>query len=102
MEAWGKPSVMLKRHSQFLESLMLLADLLAISVSWLGTYYFRFYLGLVPVYRGIPHARPYLLFLGLIVLVWGVAFKAFGLYFPMRISLCLAGSRDNANACRGA
>jgi len=99
MEAWGTPSVMLKRHSQFLESLMLLADLLAISVSWLGTYYFRFYLGLVPVYRGIPDARPYLLFLGLIVLVWGVAFKAFGLYRPRRISSRLAEVRDIAKAC---
>ena len=90
---------MLKRHSQFLESLMLLADLLAISVSWFGTYYFRFYLGVVPVYRGIPDARPYLLFLGLIALVWGVAFKAFGLYRPRRISSRLAEVRDIAKAC---
>ncbi|MDE2058514.1 MAG: undecaprenyl-phosphate glucose phosphotransferase [candidate division NC10 bacterium] len=90
---------MLKRHSQFLESLMLLADLLAISASWLGTYYLRFYWGMVPVYRGIPDIRPYLLFLGLIAIVWGVAFKAFGLYRPRRISSRLAEVRDIAKAC---
>ncbi len=99
MEAWGTPSIMLKRHSQFLESLMLFADLLAISISWFGTYYLRFYLDLVPVYRGIPDVRPYLLLLGLIVIVWGVAFKAFGLYRPRRISSRLAEVRDIAKAC---
>lgn len=90
---------MLKRHSQFLESLMLLADLLAISASWLGSYYLRFYWGPIPVYRGIPDARPYLLLLGLIAIVWAVAFKAFGLYRPRRISSRLAEVRDIAKAC---
>lgn len=90
---------MLKRHSQFIESLMLLADLLVISVSWLGSYYFRFYWGPVQVYRDIPDIRPYLLLLGLIVVVWGAAFKAFGLYRPKRISSRLAEVRDIAKAC---
>lgn len=90
---------MLKRHSQFIESLMLLADLLVISASWLGSYYFRFYWGPVQVYREIPDIRPYLLLLGLIVVVWGVAFKAFGLYRPKRISSRLAEVRDIARAC---
>lgn len=90
---------MLKRHSQFIESLMLLADLLVISIGWLGSYYLRFYWGLVPVYRGIPDVRPYLLLLGLIAIVWGVVFKAFGLYRPKRISSRLAEVRDIAKAC---
>ncbi|WP_337287607.1 undecaprenyl-phosphate glucose phosphotransferase [Candidatus Methylomirabilis sp.] len=99
MEAWGAPSpAMLKRHSQFIESLMLLADLLVISISWLGSYYFRFYWGPVQVYRDIPDVRPYLLLLGLIVIVWGVAFKAFGLYRPKRIASRLAEVRDIAKA----
>ncbi|MCZ7625555.1 MAG: hypothetical protein M5R38_06735 [Candidatus Methylomirabilis sp.] len=68
---------MLKRHSEFIESLMLLADLLVISASWLGSYYFRFYWGPVQVYHEVPDIRPYLLLLGLIIIVWGVAFKAF-------------------------
>ncbi len=100
MEAWGAPSsVMLKRHSQFIESLMLIADLLVISASWLGSYYFRFYWGPVLVYRDIPDVHPYLLLLGLIIIVWGIAFKAFGLYRPKRISSRLAEVRDIAKAC---
>lgn len=90
---------MLKRHSQFLESLMLLSDLLAISVSWLVAYYLRFHWGPVPVYRGVPDIRPYLVLLALIVIVWGAAFKAFGLYRPRRISSRLAEVRDIAQAC---
>lgn len=90
---------MLKRHSEFIESLMLLADLLVISASWLGAYYFRFYWGPVSVYHEVPDIRPYLLLLGLIVIVWGIAFKAFGLYRPKRISSRLAEVRDIAKAC---
>jgi len=90
---------MLKRHSQFFASLMLLSDLLAIAASWIASYYLRFSWGPVPVYRGVPGIRPYLLLLVLIVLVWGVAFKAFGLYRPRRISSRLAEVRDIANAC---
>ncbi|MBI2902361.1 MAG: undecaprenyl-phosphate glucose phosphotransferase [Candidatus Methylomirabilis oxyfera] len=90
---------MLKRYSQFLESLMLIADLLAISASWIAAYYLRFYWGPVPVYRGIPRIHPYLILLGLIVIIWGVAFKAFGLYRPRRISSRLAEVRDIAQAC---
>lgn len=90
---------MLKRHSEFIESLMLLADLLVISIGWLGSYYLRFYWGPVQVYHDIPDIRPYLLLLGLIAIVWGVVFKAFGLYRPKRISSRLAEVRDIARAC---
>ena len=90
---------MLKRYSQFLESLMLLSDLLAISASWIAAYLLRFHGGPVPVYRGIPGIRPYLVLLALIVIIWGVAFKAFGLYRPRRISSRLAEVRDIAQAC---
>lgn len=90
---------MLKRHSKFLESLMLLSDLLVIASSWIAAYYLRFYWGPELVDRGIPDVRPYLLLLGLIVIVWGVAFKAFGLYRPKRISSRLAEMRDIAKAC---
>src|SRR5574341_1009949 len=90
---------MLKRYSQFLESLMLLADLLAIGTSWVAAYYLRFYWGPIPVYRGIPGIRPYLVLLAVIIIVWGAAFKAFGLYRPRRISSRLAEVRDIAQAC---
>src|SRR5574337_853200 len=90
---------MLKRHSKFLESLMLLADLLAIAASWIAAYALRFYQGPIPVYRGIPGIRPYLVLLALIIIVWGIAFKAFGLYRPRRISSHLAEVTDIAQAC---
>jgi Undecaprenyl-phosphate glucose phosphotransferase len=100
MEAWGaSPQAMLKRHSQFIESLMLLADLLVISASWLVAYHLRFYWGPILVYHDIPDIRPYLLLLGLIVIVWGIAFKAFGLYRPKRISSRIAEVGDIAKAC---
>jgi len=78
---------------------MFLADLLAISASWVAAYYLRFYGGPVPVYRGIPGISPYLILLALIVIIWGVAFKAFGLYRPRRISSRLAEVGDIAQAC---
>ncbi|HLC22057.1 MAG TPA: undecaprenyl-phosphate glucose phosphotransferase [Candidatus Methylomirabilis sp.] len=90
---------MLKRHSQFLESLMLFSDLLAISASWIAAYYLRFHWGPVPVYLGVPGIRPYLALLAVIVVVWGAAFKGFGLYRPRRISSRLAEVRDIAQAC---
>jgi Undecaprenyl-phosphate glucose phosphotransferase len=68
-------------------------------VSWVAAYYLRFYWGPVPVYRGIPGIRPYLVLLAVIVIIWGVAFKAFGLYRPRRISSRLAEVRDIAQAC---
>lgn len=89
---------MLKRYSQFLESVMLLVDLLVIAASWIGAYYLRFYGGPIPVYRGTPSIRPYLFLLALVIVVWGVAFKAFGLYRPRRISSRLAEVRDIAKA----
>ena len=94
----GPLSTMLKRHSQFLESLMLLSDLLAISMSWIAAYCVRFYWGPVPVYRGVPGIHPYLVLLALIIIVWGAAFKAFGLYRPKRTSTRPAEVRDIAKA----
>lgn len=90
---------MLKRHSQFLESLMFLSDLLAIGASWITAYYLRFYWGPIPVYRGVPDFRPYFFLLGLIIVVWGIAFKAFGLYRPRRIASRLAEVGDLTQAC---
>jgi Undecaprenyl-phosphate glucose phosphotransferase len=78
---------------------MLLSDLLVIAASWIAAYYLRFYWGPIPVYRGIPGLRPYLFLLALIVVIWGVAFKAFGLYRPRRISSRFAEVWDIAKAC---
>ena len=71
---------MLRAHSRLFEQLTLVGDLVLIAGSWLGAYYLRFWLGPVPVYRGVPPLLPYLYLLGPIVVVWAVAFRAFDLY----------------------
>lgn len=76
---------MLKAHSRLFEHLMLLGDLTLIAGSWLLAYLLRFYLGPIPVYRGIPPLAPYLVLLVPILLVWAVAFRTFGLYRPRRL-----------------
>lgn len=45
---------MLKKHSKFFESVLLLADWLALSGAWILSYYLRFYSDIVPAYKGIP------------------------------------------------
>jgi len=89
---------MLKRHSQFFEHLMLIGDLIVVGGMWLLAYYLRFYGGPIPVYKGIPPFRMYLLLLAVIIPIWAVAFKAFGLYRPRRISSRLREILDIAKA----
>ncbi len=89
---------MLKRHSQLFEHLMLLGDLVVVGGIWLLAYYLRFYGGPIPVYKGIPPFRVYLLLLAVILPIWAVAFKAFGLYRPRRISSRLREILDIAKA----
>lgn len=90
---------MLKKHSQLFESLLFISDLLIIAVSWLFSYYVRFYSGLVPVEKGIPSFSVYLLMLGPIVVIWAFAFKGFGLYRPKRVGSHLAEIFEIAKAC---
>ena len=77
---------MLKRHSQFFESLLFLADLFVIGLSWFFSYYIRFYSGFIPVEKGIPTFKIYLYLIIPILLIWGFVFKSFGLYRPKRMS----------------
>lgn len=77
---------MLKKHSKFFESLLLLLDWFIISASWILSYYLRFYSGIVPVYKGIPPLKVYLTLLIFMIPLWGLVFKMFGLYRPRRIS----------------
>src|SRR5829696_5848295 len=89
---------MLKRHSQFLQSLLFLFDLAVICACWLASYYLRFLEGLAPIDKGIP---PFDIYLGLllpILLVWGVSFKAFNLYRPRRMGSHVAEFLDIAKA----
>jgi Undecaprenyl-phosphate glucose phosphotransferase len=89
---------MLKRHSQFLQSLLFLFDLALISACWIVAYYLRFRGGWTLVDKGIPRFDMYLWVLGPILVVWGVCFKAFNLYRPRRMGSHLAEVLDIAKA----
>ena len=89
---------MLKRHAQFLQSLLFLFDLALISACWMAAYYIRFVGGWAPVDKGIPRFDMYLWVLGPILVVWGVCFKAFNLYRPRRMGSHLAEVLDIAKA----
>src|SRR3972149_8575394 len=77
---------MLKKHSKFFESLLLLMDWVTLSVSWILSYYLRFYSGTIPVYKGIPPFKIYLTLLIFMIPLWSVVFKTFGMYRPRRVS----------------
>ncbi|HAO93804.1 MAG: undecaprenyl-phosphate glucose phosphotransferase [Deltaproteobacteria bacterium GWC2_56_8] len=89
---------MLKKHSQLFESLLFISDLLIIAFSWVASFYIRFYSGL-PVEKGVPDFYLYCLLLIPIVVIWGFAFKGFGLYRPKRIGSHLSEVFDITKAC---
>lgn len=90
---------MLKKHSQFIESLLFISDLFIIALAWLFSYYLRFYSGLVPADKGIPPLKSYMLLVIPILLIWGFAFRAFGLYRPRRIASHISEVFDITKAC---
>src|SRR5262245_32585597 len=89
---------MLKAHSRLLEQVMLAGDLVLVGAAWLAAYAVRFYLIGPPLRSAIPPLEPYLLMLLPILIVWGVAFRAFGLYRPRRIGSRLSEVADIAKA----
>jgi len=89
---------MLKRHSEFLKSLLFIIDLGLICACWLAAYYVRFSGTIEPVTKGIPPLEPYLWLLLPIIGVWGISFRAFDLYRPRRMGTHLAEVLDLAKA----
>ncbi len=89
---------MLKRHSQFLQSILFLFDLTLISVCWMAAYYVRFVGGWGPIERGVPPLEIYIYLIVPILFVWGVSFKSFNLYRPRRMGSHLAEVLDIAVA----
>lgn len=77
---------MLKKHSQFFESLLFLFDLSMIAGAWLAAYSLRFGGWPVPVYHNIPPLQEYLSLAVFILPIWGVIFKGMRLYRPRRVS----------------
>ncbi|MCP4264440.1 MAG: undecaprenyl-phosphate glucose phosphotransferase [Candidatus Brocadiaceae bacterium] len=85
---------MLKKHSKFFETLVLFFDWITLSCSWVLAYYLRFY---VPVIYEPEYIPPFLIYLTLLVVMlplWSIVFKAFGLYRPRRISSKIAEIMD--------
>ncbi len=89
---------MLKRHAQFLQSLLFIFDLAVICLCWLGAYYIRFLESHSPIETGEPPLQLYLTLLLPIVVVWGISFRAFNLYRPRRMGSHLAEVFDIAKA----
>src|SRR3970282_2449106 len=89
---------MLKKHSKFFETLVLLIDLITLSSSWILAYYLRFYSPIVPATKGSPSFYTYTTLLIIILPLWYIVFKAFGLYRPRRISSKVAEVMDIAKA----
>ncbi|PYM05619.1 MAG: undecaprenyl-phosphate glucose phosphotransferase [Candidatus Rokuibacteriota bacterium] len=90
---------MLKADSRLFEHLMLAADLCLVALCWLAAYGLRFY-GVGPplVAPEVPPLRDYLLQLLPILVVWGVAFRVFGLYRPRRLGSYVSEWVDIAKA----
>ena len=88
---------MLKAHSRLLEQGMLVGDLVLVAACWLVAYGLRFYV-VGPIQHDVPPLSDYLLMLLPILVVWGVSFRAFGLYRPRRIGSHLSEAADVAKA----
>jgi Undecaprenyl-phosphate glucose phosphotransferase len=89
----------LKVHSRLFEQFTLAADLLLIGACWLLAYALRFYVvGPSLVAPEVPPLRDYLLQLLPILVVWGFAFRWFGLYRPRRLGSRLSEWMDVAKA----
>lgn len=89
---------MLKKHSQFWESVVLITDIAIIASVWIVSYYLRFSGFLIPVNKGIPPLQKYLVLLLPIVLIWLFLFRNLGLYRPRRISSHFSELIDIAKA----
>src|SRR5574341_1001214 len=89
---------MLKKHSKFFETFLLLIDWSILSISWIVSYYLRFYSGIIPVYKEIPPFKIYITLMIFMIPLWGVVFKMFGLYRPRRVSTRLSEVVDIGKA----
>jgi len=73
---------MLKAHSRLFEQVAFVTDLALIVACWVGAYALRFYAFGA---KEVPPFSGYALQLLPILAVWGVAYRAFGLYRPQRL-----------------
>jgi len=76
---------MLKEYHKFFRWLFRLADMSVLTAAWLGAYYLRFHVELIPVIHGEPPLRLYVRMILFILLLWTALFRSFGLYDTMRV-----------------
>lgn len=88
---------MLKKHSQFWESILLIFDIITIVASWILAYFFRFSTGIGPD-KGIQPVQNYINALIPVLFIWPFIFKNMGLYRPRRLSTHFAEMFDIAKA----
>jgi len=90
---------LLKERSQLFMGLFVTADLAVLALAWALAYVLRFVLPVIPVTKGTPPVVNYLTLLPVIFAIWGLVFRAGGLYDPMRGS---AGSSERRRILRAA
>ncbi len=90
---------MLKKHSNFYKSILLITDFAAISVGWVGAYWLRFYTDLIPATKGVPVFAAYLALFPVIFIAWGIAFQSLSLYRPRRIVSYISDLWDITKGC---
>jgi len=75
---------MLKERSQLFMGIFVAADLGVLALAWALAYVVRFVVPVIPVTKGTPPVANYLTLLPVLFAIWGLVFRASGLYDPMR------------------
>ena len=75
---------MLKERHQLFVGFFVVADVVCLTVAWIGSYLLRFSGAFFEIDKGIPPLANYLVLLPMIFVVWGLVFRTAGLYEPMR------------------
>lgn len=76
---------MIKRRGQTLCVWFILSDAVMTGTAWIGAYFFRFYSGLIPIYKPIPEFYFCLRSLPLVLILALVAYRLAGLYEVHRL-----------------
>ncbi|MFH0813336.1 MAG: undecaprenyl-phosphate glucose phosphotransferase [Pseudomonadota bacterium] len=75
---------MVRKYSQVFLTFLLLSDFFVIAASWILSYFLRFQVNLIPVYKDIPPFDVYLPLTIYAVVIGAITLNAMGLYAPMR------------------
>ncbi|HVS16210.1 MAG TPA: undecaprenyl-phosphate glucose phosphotransferase [Thermoanaerobaculia bacterium] len=71
---------MIRQRHRETAAIFLTGDLIATLVAFLGAWWLRFEVQVVPLTKNVPESGPYLLLLPFIVVVWPIVFYFHGLY----------------------